>query len=93
MIGRPISRVEGTEKVTGAARYTADSRGRPRPEPQPRIAGTPADTESFQTAAELAMAGATPLSQNAFKVDLGKHSVVRALRRASASGSSEIRAN
>jgi xanthine dehydrogenase YagS FAD-binding subunit len=27
----------------------------------------------------LAMAGARPLAQNGFKVDLGKHAVVRAL--------------
>lgn len=39
--------------------------------------------ESFVVAAELALAGAQPLSQNGFKVDLGKHSVVRALRLAS----------
>lgn len=46
------------------------------------LVGRPADTENFRTAAELALTGATPLSQNAFKVDLGKHSIVRALRRA-----------
>ena len=38
----------------------------------------PAD-EAFRQAARLAMAGARPLSQNGFKVDLGRHSVVRAL--------------
>jgi xanthine dehydrogenase YagS FAD-binding subunit len=48
------------------------------------LVGKTADTESFRAAAELAMAGATPLSQNQFKVDLGKHSVVRDLQRASA---------
>lgn len=36
----------------------------------------------FRRAAALVMAGAAPLSQNGFKVDLGKHSVVRALQRA-----------
>ena len=36
----------------------------------------------FRRAAELMMAGAAPLSQNGFKIDLGKHSVVRALQRA-----------
>jgi xanthine dehydrogenase YagS FAD-binding subunit len=36
----------------------------------------------FRRAAELALTGARPLSQNGFKVDLGKHSVVRALQRA-----------
>ncbi|CAN5569073.1 xanthine dehydrogenase family protein subunit M [soil metagenome] len=35
---------------------------------------------AFHTAAEIAMTGAKPLSQNGFKVDLGKHSVVRTLR-------------
>jgi xanthine dehydrogenase YagS FAD-binding subunit len=35
--------------------------------------------EVFRQAARLAMAGAQPLSQNGFKVDLGMHSVVRAL--------------
>ena len=33
----------------------------------------------FRRAAERIMAGARPLGQNGFKVDLGKHSVVRAL--------------
>ena len=37
----------------------------------------------FRQAARLAMAGAQPLSQNGFKVDLGMHSVVRALTMAS----------
>lgn len=39
---------------------------------------TPAST-TFRTAAHLALAGAAPLAGNAFKVDLGKHAVVRAL--------------
>ena len=38
---------------------------------------------AFRRAARLAMAGAEPLSQNGFKVDLGMHSVVRALTTAS----------
>lgn len=33
----------------------------------------------FREAAEVMMVGARPLSQNGFKVDLGRHSVVRAL--------------
>ncbi len=36
----------------------------------------------FGRAAEAAMAGAVALNQNEFKIDLGKHSVVRALHRA-----------
>ena len=35
--------------------------------------------EAFHAAADIAMAGAQPLTHNAFKVDLGRHSVVRAL--------------
>ena len=33
----------------------------------------------FTRPPQLAMKGAEPLPQNAFKVDLGRHSVVRAL--------------
>lgn len=47
------------------------------------LIGRPADTENFGVAAELAMSDAIALSENAFKVDLGKHSVVRALHNAS----------
>jgi xanthine dehydrogenase YagS FAD-binding subunit len=43
------------------------------------LLGRPAGPRSFHTAAQLLMRGAQPLSQNGFKVDLGKHSVVRAL--------------
>jgi xanthine dehydrogenase YagS FAD-binding subunit len=34
---------------------------------------------AFHTAADLAVSGANALSQNGFKIDLGRHSVVRAL--------------
>jgi xanthine dehydrogenase YagS FAD-binding subunit len=47
------------------------------------LLGKRATSEAFSEAAELALAGAEPLSQNRFKVDLGKHSVVRTLRLAS----------
>lgn len=43
------------------------------------LVGRPADDETFRAAARLYMTGAEPLSQNEFKVDLGRHSVVRAL--------------
>ncbi|MGO4444263.1 xanthine dehydrogenase family protein subunit M [Mycobacterium sp. 2YAF39] len=46
------------------------------------LIGRRANGETFHTAAALAMSGAQPLAQNAFKVDLGRHSVVRALERA-----------
>lgn len=47
------------------------------------LVGKAPSSEAFHVAAELALAGAKPLSQNGFKVDLGKHSVVRSLRLAS----------
>ncbi|MEV3903615.1 xanthine dehydrogenase family protein subunit M [Mycobacterium sp. NPDC050551] len=43
------------------------------------LVGRPPDEEAFHAAAAMAMDGAQPLTQNAFKVDLGRHSVVRAL--------------
>ena len=43
------------------------------------LIGRQPDGAAFRRAARLAMAGAEPLSQNRFKVDLGMHSVVRAL--------------
>jgi xanthine dehydrogenase YagS FAD-binding subunit len=46
------------------------------------LIGEPPGDAVFRRAAELMMAGAAPLNQNGFKVDLGKHSVVRALQRA-----------
>jgi xanthine dehydrogenase YagS FAD-binding subunit len=47
------------------------------------LLGKQPGADSFRLAAELALAGAQPLTQNGFKVDLGKHSVVRTLRLAS----------
>ncbi|CAN5698924.1 xanthine dehydrogenase family protein subunit M [soil metagenome] len=46
------------------------------------LIGQQATEAAFRQAARLAMAGARPLSQNGFKVDLGRHSVVRALSKA-----------
>lgn len=43
------------------------------------LIGQPPGPQAFHAAAEAALRGAKPLSQNGFKVDLGKHSVVRAL--------------
>ena len=48
------------------------------------LVGRPADEAAFHAAAALAMEGAEPLPQNEFKVDLGRHGVVRALTRATA---------
>ena len=43
------------------------------------LIGQPPTQASFHAAAGVAMNGAEPLAQNGFKVDLGRHSVVRAL--------------
>ncbi|HEX8145443.1 MAG TPA: xanthine dehydrogenase family protein subunit M [Pyrinomonadaceae bacterium] len=47
------------------------------------LTGRPASDESFRRAAEAALKGAKPLAHNAYKVELGKRAVVRALMRAS----------
>ena len=46
------------------------------------LAGRPASEENFRQAAEVALKGARPLAHNAYKVELGKRAVVRALMRA-----------
>ena len=53
------------------------------PEAEQALTGKPAQRASFQRAAELALAGARPQKDNAFKVELGKRTVVRALSLAS----------
>ena len=47
------------------------------------LAGRSASEESFRAAAEAALQGAKPLAHNAYKVELGKRAIVRALLRAS----------
>ena len=51
-------------------------------EAEAALAGQPATEASFRRAADLALAGARPLAHNAYKVELGKRAVVRALMRA-----------
>ena len=53
------------------------------PEAEAALVGKPASEESFRRAAEAALRGAKPLAHNAYKVELGKRAVVRALMRAS----------
>jgi xanthine dehydrogenase YagS FAD-binding subunit len=48
-------------------------------EAEDALVGKQPSHHAFRQAARIAMAGARPLSQNGFKVDLGMHSVVRAL--------------
>ncbi|MBW4612795.1 MAG: xanthine dehydrogenase family protein subunit M [Desmonostoc vinosum HA7617-LM4] len=43
------------------------------------LIGKPANTTTFQQAAEIALAGAKPLTHNAFKVDMAKRAIRRAL--------------
>jgi xanthine dehydrogenase YagS FAD-binding subunit len=52
------------------------------PEAEAALVGRPASEESFRRAADAALAGAKPLEHNAYKVELGKRAVVRALMRA-----------
>ncbi|WP_242495568.1 hypothetical protein [Salinicola tamaricis] len=53
------------------------------PEAEAALAGQPAELASFERAAEVALRDARPLAHNAFKVDLAKQAIVRALRDAS----------
>ena len=52
-------------------------------EAEAALSGRPASDESFRRAAEVALADAKPLAHNAYKVELGRRAVVRALMRAS----------
>jgi xanthine dehydrogenase YagS FAD-binding subunit len=52
-------------------------------EAEAALAGRPASEERFRQAAEAALKDAKPLAHNAFKVELGKRAIVRALMRAS----------
>ena len=50
------------------------------------LAGKPANTASFQAAAELALAGAKTYEHNAFKVAMAKETIVRAFTQAAGKG-------
>jgi xanthine dehydrogenase YagS FAD-binding subunit len=52
-------------------------------EAEAALAGRPASEENFRRAAEAALRDAKPLAHNAYKVELGKRAIVRALMRAS----------
>jgi xanthine dehydrogenase YagS FAD-binding subunit len=53
------------------------------PEAEAALSGRPASEGNFQQAAEAALKDARPLAHNAYKVELGKRALVRALMRAS----------
>ena len=52
-------------------------------EAEAALAGLPASQQNFQRAAEAAVRDAKPLAHNAYKVELAKRAIVRALMRAS----------
>ncbi|HVF71536.1 MAG TPA: xanthine dehydrogenase family protein subunit M [Chthoniobacterales bacterium] len=52
-------------------------------EAEAALAGKPASEENFRGAAEIALREAKPLAHNAYKVELAKRAIVRALMRAS----------
>jgi xanthine dehydrogenase YagS FAD-binding subunit len=52
-------------------------------EAEAALSGRPVSEESFRQAAEAALKDARPLAHNAYKVELGKRAIVRALMRAS----------
>lgn len=84
-----LSVAVGLEVVDGVIRAAAVAMGGVAAKPwrtdavEAALVGRTPDRESFRIAARLAMAGAEPLSENGYKVDLGKHAIVRALERAS----------
>jgi len=55
------------------------------PEAEAALVGQPANAASFRKAAELALRGAKPQSQNAFKIELAKRCVSHALQTAATS--------
>jgi xanthine dehydrogenase YagS FAD-binding subunit len=56
------------------------------PEAERFLVGTVASHDAFQKAADLAVAGAKPYEHNAFKIELAKQSIVRALTLAAQGG-------
>jgi xanthine dehydrogenase YagS FAD-binding subunit len=52
-------------------------------EAEAALSGKPASEQSYRQAAEAALADAKPLAHNAYKVELAKRAIVRALMRAS----------
>src|SRR3712207_1888365 len=52
-------------------------------EAEAALAGKPVSEESFRAAADIALREAKPLAHNAYKVELAKRAIVRALMRAS----------
>jgi xanthine dehydrogenase YagS FAD-binding subunit len=51
-------------------------------EAEAALSGKPASEDNFRSAAQAALASAKPLTHNAYKVELGRRAIVRALMRA-----------
>jgi xanthine dehydrogenase YagS FAD-binding subunit len=83
-----VSVAAGVELVDGKIAAAAVALGGVAAKPwrvaaaEARLIGAPATEDAFRAAAQLCTAGAAPLAQNGFKLDLARHSVVRALRAA-----------
>jgi xanthine dehydrogenase YagS FAD-binding subunit len=58
----------------------------PSPEAERALAGNPVTKDTAQKAAEAALANATPLSHNAYKVKLARVAVTRAIMKAASGG-------
>lgn len=58
------------------------------PAAEEALIGRRADPEAFEAAAQLAIEGAEPLQQNAFKVPLARQAIIRALSRAATASDS-----
>lgn len=86
-----VSVAAGVELVDGKIAAAALALGGVAAKPwrvaaaEARLIGAPATEDAFRAAAQLCTTGAVPLAQNGFKVDLARHSVVRALRAAASS--------
>ncbi len=80
-----VSVAVGLELVDGVIRSAAITVGGVAAKPwrvpaaEAELVGESPGSEVFRSAASIVTAGASPLSHNGFKVDLAKHSVVRAL--------------
>lgn len=80
-----VSVAAGLELNEGTIRQARIALGGVAPKPwriykaEEFLTGKSANENTFRAAAEIALVGARPLSQNAFKVDLAKHAVVRTL--------------
>ncbi|TFV57350.1 xanthine dehydrogenase family protein subunit M [Mycobacterium sp. PS03-16] len=87
-----VSVAAGLEVVDGVVRSASLAMGgvaaRPWrvPAAEALMVGQTPSVATFKAAAQAFMTDAEPLPQNAFKVDLGYHSVVRALRTAAVGG-------